>query len=384
MSATKSGTGAKQETQTNQFPWIVSLQRNVNGQNIHVCSASLIHPMLVLTSAHCLYSSGGTFSPPQLALIGATSLDGSSNAKEKFSISDAYWSPAFNFPLWQESRATAEHDIAVLRISGASTISPVLLANYDPSPKTSILVPKWGPIGLASGTASAGTVPSTLLTTSMTVGVPGQSPCPSLNFGNICSIGKPMLNSQLSSACLSSDGAPLLIPGSNLLVGIIAYGPDPDACALSPYQISTSVAYHAQSFIKPLMAKLIDVGTPTFFVPSLENPSTPTIPSVGGPGAAINPNEYGSKDPSCSSFQAKVLKKRRYKRGTPVQKPFQATSQGVCATACMRNKPCMSFNYQSTTKTCILLTESWNKLSTVKDATFNAGYLACTATAAGK
>lgn len=323
----------------------------------------------MLTSAHCLYSSDGIFDPPKLALIGATSLDGLSNAKEKFTISDAYW-PSFDYRRWRDERATAEHDIAILRISGASAIDPVALADYDPAHGTSIITAMWG---AGSSVTNAASTPSKLLLTSMTVGTPGQAPCPTLSSGNICTIGKPLDNSLLSSTCHSNDGAPQLISGTNIQIGVISFGPGSRCASASAYQSSTSIASHLQTFIRPLMAKLVDVGTSMVPVPSPGKIPSPTAPI---PGSAI---DNGYQNSACESYQAKVLRKRRYRRGTPVKTPFKAKSQGACATACMRNEPCMSFNYQSSTKTCILLRESWDKLPTVKDATFNAGYLACLA-----
>lgn len=41
------------EALTSEYPWLVSLQRNYYGIWRHECTASIIHPRLLLTAAHC-------------------------------------------------------------------------------------------------------------------------------------------------------------------------------------------------------------------------------------------------------------------------------------------------------------------------------------------
>ena len=355
-----------QDAQAGQFPWIVSLQRKSNGKNTHICSGALIHEYLILTAARCLYPSKGKFQPPEQAYVGATNLNKGNDAMEIFPVSDVYWPPNYN----AQASTRSKYDIAVVRISGASTIRPVSLSEYDPRGGINVTAVGWGPQGTSKKAKTQ------LKWATLTLGTSGEKPCPNYRFGTLCAVGNSFNYGLSSSACQGDHGAPHLVADTSVLVGISSFNSETDVeCALTPYQGLTSVATYLNSFIKPLMSKfdgIIDV------LPGIASPAPPSpVPSPPGNGMA-NVSDFEDTNGGCTAYRTEVLRNQRFRYGTPISNPFTAGGRDACAAACVRNQPCMSFNFQHTNKTCILLKEEGGTLATTRDVRFTAGFLVCT------
>lgn len=214
-----------------------------------MCGGALIRNNLILTAAHCFFSSAsGKFQPPQKVLIGVTSLS-PPNPREVFPVADVFWPTAYSQDRWK--KGAAPHDIAIVRFTGSSRTNPVPLADQDPPLGANITAAGWGIDNTAAFTKS---LPTQLMFATMYMGVSGRSPCPLMNNGTLCTAGKSIGRGKYPSTCQGDSGGPNILTGNSILVGVTSFGPGtPKQCGNNPYQGITSVAAYLTSFIQPLM-----------------------------------------------------------------------------------------------------------------------------------
>lgn len=290
------------------------------------------------------------------------------NAEEIFAVADVYWPANYDF---RQRGAKAKNDIAIVRISGASAIKPVSLSEYDPRPGLSVATVGWGPDGSSAAARKSRTQ---LMWATLTLAASGKDPCPKLPFGAMCAVGKSFNYGVFPSSCHGDSGAPYLISGTSVLIGVASFNPTKAVdCAQSPYQGLTSVSTHLETFIKPLMDKF--TGVSVGLVPA--SPPPPSR-SVSPPSGMANVSDFEDTTDGCTAYRAEILRNQRFRRGSPIRDPFSVSSRGACATSCIRNQPCMSFNYQHTNRTCTMLMDEGGTLPTIKDVRFSAGFLLCT------
>ena len=241
------------QAERNQFPWIASLQRAFDGQDRHVCGGSLILNNLILTAAHCLYNSAGKFQPPTKVLIGATTISGSSNAREAFAVVNVFWPSAYDQGYWNDG--AAPHDIAIVHFKGSSRTRPISLATKEPPFGVNITAAGWG---FDNTVATTKSFPTQLMFTTMYLGASGKSPCPIMNNGTLCTAGKSVGRGRYPSTCQGDSGGPNILTNTTTLVAVTSFGPGtPRDCGTNPYQGITSVAAYYNSFIKPLMDRVV-------------------------------------------------------------------------------------------------------------------------------
>lgn len=116
-----------------RYPYTVSLQDG----SFHFCGGSLIAPDLVLSAAHCSFSSFNT----QNVVLNPYRLNNPLVASETFVVSDQVAHSDY------ESINTYDHDYRIIKLSGTSSL-PVVKLNLNnatlPIPGESLQVMGWG------------------------------------------------------------------------------------------------------------------------------------------------------------------------------------------------------------------------------------------------
>ncbi len=240
------------ETTFSQHPWLVEI--TLNGQ--HFCGGALVHPMLVLTAAHCLYSAEngdywGNLGPMQAFTSRSTAATGG----EELNI--AGWGIANNYqPL--DGGGTGENDYGFIALQTPSSRPVLKIAGPDEAS-----VWKTGRTALVAGFGNIQQGgPASPVLKALSVPVLADSVCgaadsygAAFNASNMLCAG---ITTGGSGTCQGDSGGPLTVPvdgGGRRIVGVVSWG---DGCAKpNKPTIYTRVAAPSVSTQVNALAKLI-------------------------------------------------------------------------------------------------------------------------------
>ncbi|GLV41815.1 uncharacterized protein CBL_13547, partial [Carabus blaptoides fortunei] len=215
------------------YPWQVDIKiyRYKDKKFVHHCGGALIGPRLVLTAAHCLFSS---ILPEHLRVVlGEHRLRKSDEHEASYKVDRLLAHPDFR------KVGPHSHDIALLRLAGGHSgvifstyISPICLPHIDesPPPGTWCSVTGWG----AKNIEDVDTISDTVQAAGVPILDPDTCRRPEINGGRQQAILDTMICAgRLQGgvdACGGDSGGPLSCDyqGRFVLAGLVSWG---DGCA---------------------------------------------------------------------------------------------------------------------------------------------------------
>lgn len=211
------------ETTFDHHPWLVQITLNGSAH----CGGALVHPMIVLTAAHCLWSGDYNDWWGDLALMQAfTSRTLSGTGGEELNI--AGWGAADNY---QPLPGTGENDWGILALASPSSRPLLKIAGPDER-----ALWRAGRTALVAGfgNVSQGGAASPVLK-ELNVPLLDDSVCSAANsYGTSFHVGNMLCAGIVqggSGTCQGDSGGPLSVPtddGNRRIVGVVSFG---DGCA---------------------------------------------------------------------------------------------------------------------------------------------------------
>lgn len=199
--------------------WMVAVARklNIDEFNSQFCGATLIHESWAVTAAHCMFngSSGAAYIPENLELyIGTTVLD--SGQGTHHDVSEIHVHPSYT-----ESTSTSFNDIALLKLTTPSSLTPARLATIKAGEGFDALTIGWGRRNAEQVANTNDDFPQALQEVNVTTF--DNADCYSgLVDSHICA-------GELAGgedSCAGDSGGPLLLSsrGQDTLIGVVSYG----------------------------------------------------------------------------------------------------------------------------------------------------------------
>ncbi|MGA7397654.1 MAG: serine protease [Solirubrobacterales bacterium] len=204
------------DTTFEAYPWQVLI--TAAGFQQH-CGGALIHPMIVLTAAHCVTNGSQVFNP--LSVDGAfTGRTQTATGGESLQLSDLWWDPAYN-------PATNDNDVGFISLASPSSRPTIKIAGAD---EGALWKAGRNAVVTGYGAISEGGPGSPVLK-HLTVPILDDSTCAGGNSYGVSFHAVAMLCAGFMAggqdSCQGDSGGPLQVPvdgGGYRQVGIVSWG----------------------------------------------------------------------------------------------------------------------------------------------------------------
>lgn len=197
-----------------RYPWMVSLRV---GSGLHFCPGTLIAEDVVLTAAHCNRHS------PKVARVGTFDIKANETFSEALTVRRTVTHPKSH---------EHKHDLGLVFLNGKSRTTPIKLSS-DPTPTGNVTVMGWG-LNRKRAPTSLNTAPKPPVSPAalqrdsrlreLDLNLRSEASCREhyplrFDVGMICA-GLPQDG---QGACSGDEGGPLILKGTNTMVGVMSW-----------------------------------------------------------------------------------------------------------------------------------------------------------------